>query len=368
MIALAHSRSLPPHLPPGTLGGGVVRVKPMRRALRSPPWSALNAKVRGSALRRSVVVSGAAATLLFALPNVPSPQPALRPPAAAAAQFPASQALLALIPSMAYGAPATNATLPAALAASIEAAASKLEATAARRPLDTAALRTLDGSWRLLYSNGREITNLAAGLPLGFVLGPTYQPLDLATGHFENQGTIVHKLGIARASTCVVGDVRLAPLGTRNAAGTLNAAGNRVDVDFRRISYLIYDDVRMYVCVWHRRRHRADRRRPRRDARLTSPHVTSSLCTTLPQTDHLRPGRAARPPRGAAQGARPSHTPARPPVQPVQPSTALRKVLVPKRDAAAPQPAIDITYLEAGMRVTRGGDASLFIVAPCGLM
>ena len=32
----------------------------------------------------------------------------------------------------------------------------------------------LNGSWRLLYSNGLEITNLASGLPLGFRLGATY--------------------------------------------------------------------------------------------------------------------------------------------------------------------------------------------------
>ena len=96
---------------------------------------------------------------------------------------------------------------------------------------------SLNGSWRLLYSNGREITNLATGLPLGFVLGPTYQPIDIATGRFENQGAVVHRLGLARASTCVVGDVRRAPLGTVNAAGTVNDAGNRVDVDFRRITF-----------------------------------------------------------------------------------------------------------------------------------
>jgi hypothetical protein len=35
----------------------------------------------------------------------------------------------------------------------------------------------------------------------------------------------------------VVGDVRLARAGTLNAAGTVNDAGNRVDVDFRRITF-----------------------------------------------------------------------------------------------------------------------------------
>ena len=37
------------------------------------------------------------------------------------------------------------------------------------------------------------------------------------------------------------------------------------------------------------------------------------------------------------------------------------QVIVPKQDPSAPQPANDITYLDARMRVTRGGDGSLFI-------
>ena len=96
---------------------------------------------------------------------------------------------------------------------------------------DLATRSDLNGSWRLLYSNGREIANLAQGLPFGFALGPTYQPLDLATGRFENQGSIVNRYGVARASTVVVGDVRLAPPNTLNAAGTRNSRNNRVDVD-----------------------------------------------------------------------------------------------------------------------------------------
>ena len=82
-----------------------------------------------------------------------------------------------------------------------------------------------------------QITNLASGLPLGFALGRTFQPLDVPTGRFENIGQIEHKLGLATASTLVIGDVRRAPLGTLNAAGTVHAAGNRVDVDFRRLVF-----------------------------------------------------------------------------------------------------------------------------------
>ena len=146
----------------------------------------------------------------------------------------ASARLLSTIPAMAFGAPATNATLPAGTVAEIEAQAVALERLGAK---DLARDASLDGGWRLLYSNAREITNLAAGLPLGFALGKTYQPIDLATGRFENQGLVEHVLGLARASTCVVGDLRLAPEGTLNAAGTVNDAGNRVDVDFRRITF-----------------------------------------------------------------------------------------------------------------------------------
>ena len=160
----------------------------------------------------------------------------LVPPAAAldGGGTAAAARLLSAIPEMAFGAPATNATIPAATVADIEAQAVALERLGAK---DLARDASLDGGWRLLYSNAREITNLAAGLPLGFALGKTYQPVDLATGRFENQGLVEHVLGVARASTCVVGDLRLAPAGTLNAAGTVNDAGNRVDVDFRRITF-----------------------------------------------------------------------------------------------------------------------------------
>ena len=186
-----------------------------------------------------------------------------------------SSSLLKLIPEMEFGAPATNATISAALAQEIESSAAALERLGAK---DLAVAPTLSDSWRLVYSNGREvlarfpgihpqihahvlasapcfpcfwshrhtsvcpcptwqITNLASGLPLGFALGRTFQPLDVPTGRFENIGQIEHKLGLATASTLVIGDVRRAPLGTLNAAGTVNAAGNRVDVDFRRLVF-----------------------------------------------------------------------------------------------------------------------------------
>lgn len=137
-------------------------------------------------------------------------------------------------------------------------------------------------------TNAREITNLATGLPLGFALGKTYQPVDTARGFFENQGTIEHVLGVAKASTCVVGDVGVAPPGTVNAAGTREDGGNRVTVDFRRITFSLDELLGRQV-------------------------------------------------------------------------SGLRKVVVPTNDPAAAQPANDITYLDEQMRVTRGGDDSIFI-------
>ena len=184
-----------------------------------------------STSRRTALASALCGALLSA------PQAAITGPVSAAEQLPAASLaaeLLALIPSMEFGAPATNATVPPALSRKIEARAAAVERQAAR---DNAKDPRLSDSWRLIYSNGREITNLATGLPLGFVLGKTYQPVDVQTGRFENQGLVEHRLGLARASTLVIGDMRLAPPGTLNAAGTRNERGNRVDVDFRRLTF-----------------------------------------------------------------------------------------------------------------------------------
>ena len=145
------------------------------------------------------------------------------------------QALLDLIPAMPYGAPATNATVSRDLAARIDVAAAALEAKTAAK--DLARDARLGGSWKLVYSDGREITSLAAGFPGGFELGPTYQVVDTKTGFFENQGSVVNRYGAARLSTGVVGDVRPSKPGTLNAVGVVNDRGNRIDVDFKRITF-----------------------------------------------------------------------------------------------------------------------------------
>ena len=143
--------------------------------------------------------------------------------------------LLALIPSMEFGAPATNATVPPALAREIEARAAAVERQAAR---DNAKDPRLSDSWRLIYSNGREITNLATGLPLGFVLGKTYQPVDVQTGRFENQGLVEHRLGHRRRAERLLrralahdGDCADA----HNRLGALLLEGSRNEESYRHL-------------------------------------------------------------------------------------------------------------------------------------
>ena len=206
---------------------------------------------------------------------------------------------------MPYGAPATNATVPVAVAAAIEAEVRRLERESGGR--DLVRDKNLNGSWRLLYSDGREITSLARGFPGGFELGPTYQPVDVATGRFENQGSVVNRFGLAKLSTTVVGDVVPAARGTLNAVGVRNDDGNRVEVIFRRILFSL-DEVGGV-------------------------------------------GGKSGPGPGSAGAAWPRS------------ALPLRKVLVPDLDpaAAAAPPANDVTFLDASARVVRGGDGALFV-------
>ena len=206
--------------------------------------------------------------------------------AVASGRTDAAARLLSLIPSMATGAPATNATIPPDVVARIDTQTALVEAEFDRR--DIIRDQNLNGSWRLLYSDAREFTSLAVGFPGGFELGPTYQPVDLATGRFENQASVFNRFGVATLSTCVVGDVSPAPAGSLNAVGVRNERGNRIDVNFKRITFSL-DEV------------------------------------------------FGRPVAG------------------------VRKVLVPKPKVGVAQPANDVTYLDAGMRITRGGDGSLFV-------
>lgn len=184
--------------------------------------------------RRAVFSAGASSIALVLRSN----------PALALSPDPSS--LLSLIPPMRFGAPATNATIPQDLALKIETLAASLEALSTH---NNAQSPLLNGSWRLVYSNGPEITSLAAKLPLGFCLGKTFQPLDTSAGFFENGASIEHVFHLAKLQTNVVGDVRIAKPGSLNAAGVLNDKGNRVDVNFRIITFQLDEIVGMPVLI-----------------------------------------------------------------------------------------------------------------------
>ena len=205
------------------------------------------------------------------------PKPALAATTVAAAKA----ELLKAIPATATGAPATNATLPRTISEKISACADALDAAAAMG--DTASNKQLDGSWRLVYSDAPEITNLAK-LPLGFQLGPVRQPFSLPSKTFENQGEILHVTRLIHGSTRVVGDFDRAARGTLNAAGVVNDRGDRVDVFFRRVVFEIDAPV------------------------------------------------------------------------------AIKTVVEPKADPSLARPAVDTVYLDDSLRVTRGGDGSLFVL------
>ena len=204
-----------------------------------------------------------------------------KPAAAATTVAAAKAALLQAIPATATGAPATNATLPRAVAEKISKCADALDTAASMK--DTASNKQLDGSWRLVYSDAPEITNLAK-LPLGFQLGPVRQPFSLNSKTFENQGEILHVTRLIHGSTRVVGEFERAARGTLNAAGVVNDRGDRVDVFFRRVVFEIDAPV------------------------------------------------------------------------------AIKTVVEPKADPTLARPAVDTVYLDGDLRVTRGGDGSLFVL------
>ena len=237
-------------------------------ALRTP-----NPRTRPPVIARRGLFHTAAAAALAAVTT--------KPAAAATTVAAAKAELLKAIPATATGAPATNATLPRTVAEKISACADALDAAAAMG--DTASNKQLDGSWRLVYSDAPEITNLAK-LPLGFQLGPVRQPFALQSKTFENQGEILHVTRLVHGSTRVVGDFGRAARGTLNAAGVVNDRGDRVDVFFRRVVFEIDAPV------------------------------------------------------------------------------AIKTVVEPKADPSLARPAVDTVYLDDSLRVTRGGDGSLFVL------
>lgn len=185
--------------------------------------------VSGTISRRELLAKSVASSCLLGTKQV-----------AEAATMPSKSSVQAhllnsMIPSMPCGAPATNATIDLDISAKIEEAARSLESQSNMQ--DNAISPQLSGSWRLIYSNAAEISNLAVNLPLGFCLGKTYQPLDTAAGFFENRAPLEHPWHLGKLQVNVVGDVRVAKRGTRNAVDVVNDSNNRVDIDFKAITF-----------------------------------------------------------------------------------------------------------------------------------
>jgi len=157
------------------------------------------------------------------------------------ARLAARGCLLAAIPPGVKGAPVTNVTLSAEDYAQIMGLAADLEATVADGEVALAgeALARLDGDWRLVFSDAREITRLIK-LPLGFRLGQVFQPIRVSRGYFENQAAVRHRFGLARASTRVVANFSAAELGTKNRVGVVNKQGNRINVRFQNVVFTLH--------------------------------------------------------------------------------------------------------------------------------
>jgi len=147
--------------------------------------------------------------------------------------------LLELIPKRPFGGPATNITTPKDTCLEIEKMVGTLERLAPLPPLanSSEALEILDGDWQLVYSDASEITNIAK-LPLGFRLGPVFQPIDVKGGRLENQALIKHKFLLFSGYTRVVADFYLAEMGETNPAGVVNL-GERANVKFRKVVFTL---------------------------------------------------------------------------------------------------------------------------------
>ncbi|QUY46186.1 PAP/fibrillin family protein [Acaryochloris marina] len=60
---------------------------------------------------------------------------------------------------------------------------------------DQEAIKVLNGSWLLLYSDAQEIRSLSS-LPLGLVVGKVFQVIDIPSQSFENKAYVHHRFGL----------------------------------------------------------------------------------------------------------------------------------------------------------------------------
>ena len=147
--------------------------------------------------------------------------------------------LLRVIPKRPFGGPATNATTDATTVSKIANLVTALEYLTPLPPLSRSpvAVETLNGAWQLVYSDASEITRIAK-LPLGFRLGPVFQPIDVANFKLENQALIKHATRLISGHTRVLAMFSLAPTGERNRVGVINV-GNRANVKFQKVIFTL---------------------------------------------------------------------------------------------------------------------------------
>jgi hypothetical protein len=200
--------------------------------------------------------------------------------------------LLSMIPKRPFGGPATNLTTSDETVCQIETTVAALEYLTPLPPLARSrqALETLNGDWQLIYSDASEITRISK-LPLGFCLGPVFQPINVTDSRFENQALIKHRLRLLSGHTRVLANFYLAPLGDTNRAGVVNV-GERANVKFQKVIF----SLRRFILV---------------------PTFGRIRKTAIPNGPSEQKGAV---------------------------------------------PCIDVTYLDDELRISRGGDGSLFIL------
>jgi PAP_fibrillin len=90
----------------------------------------------------------------------------------------------------------------------------------------------LQGIWKLLYANAREIRSLTR-LPLGFELDSVYQVIDVPSGSFLNQAFCHQKLARLAGYVNVTAEFKVAP------SGGDGLPDRRIDVFFQKRSIFI---------------------------------------------------------------------------------------------------------------------------------
>lgn len=260
--------------------------------------------------------------------------------------------LLSMIPRRRFGAPATNLTVPSRTVRRIEKRVQALECydEELRKGGPIASNRLaqelLDGPWRLLYSDASEITNLV-DLPFGFQLGAVFQPIDVATGRVENQANVKHKLLLASAHTRVLAEFTLEKsLSARNRAGIVNNEGRRINVRFDRVIF----SLRRFLFIPFLGRFVRKVARPRGSAERAIEAAAKATAA------------AASSPSGATGAVVTAKSSDKVVMEENEEKRTVHTGDSAGEDDTPPLPCIDVTYLDDDVRISRGGDGSLFVL------